>query len=103
MNSVNTLLARALRKLQETVSQQQTNVRPTSQNSRQTQATIHLELPQRAYALDLYYSAKKDDFTLYCVHREKTWSPFGGAVHALADDEDFIADQGGRGRCVRLI
>jgi hypothetical protein len=46
-------------------------VRPTGQSSRQTQAKIHLELPKRAYALDLYYSEKKDAFTLYCAHGDE--------------------------------
>ncbi len=47
-------------------------VRPSALNSRQIQAKIHLELPLRAYTLDLYYRPKKDEFTLYCTNGDET-------------------------------
>lgn len=47
-------------------------VKPSSPSSRQKQAKIHLELPQRAYALDLYYRPNDDEFTLYCARPDES-------------------------------
>lgn len=55
-------------------------VRLPGPGSRQQQAKIHVESPLRAYALDLYYSPKKGEFTLYCAHGDETLGAILGSL-----------------------
>lgn len=46
-------------------------IRPAGLSSRQIQVKIHLEVPPRAYLLELYYRPKNDEFTLYCARPDE--------------------------------